>query len=407
MLAPQVEAPFADAFFEVALKGRDGHAALAESLYNEVGLDVEYRKTGILRVARTEAERVDLQRMLRWQTERGLHAEWIESQHLGECEPLLAGVAGRLLAGGLWLEDEAQVRGPRLVQALATAAMQHGAQFLEATPVTALQRDGSRATDVPTPSGRGTDARAPTGRVTDAPTPAGRGTDVRSPTGRVTDAPTPTGRGTDARSPTGQVTDARTPAGRVTGVCTPTGLVTAETVVLAAGVWTPPLYEVPVKPVKGQILSLRALGKSPRQVLWCGECYLVPRPDGEIVLGATEEEGNYDLSPTVGGLNRLTEAALEVVPAVGSFNVEGFWAGLRPAAPDRFPIVGWSPDVEGLFLATAHYRNGILLGPLTGKRVADCILEGKSLEELSPFGPERFQSANNEATMRSAAWPSP
>ena len=85
------------------------------------------------------------------------------------------------------------------------------------------------------------------------------------------------------------------------------------------------------------MLSLRGLGQSPRQVIWSGECYLVPRPDGEIVLGATEEEGNYDARPTLAGVNRLTEAALEVVPAAGGFSVDGFWAGLRPAAPDRHP----------------------------------------------------------------------
>jgi glycine oxidase len=167
--------------------------------------------------------------------------------------------------------------------------------------------------------------------------------------------------------------------------------------VLAAGVWSPDIgrtsgLELPVKPVKGQILSLRALGKSPCQVLWSGECYLVPRPDGEIVLGATEEEGNYDLRPSVGGLNRLTEAALEVVPAVGGFSVDAFWAGLRPAAPDRYPIVGWAPGVDGLFVATAHYRNGILLGPLTGQRVAETILNGAPLREFAQFGVQRFES---------------
>lgn len=325
MLAPQVEAPFADAFFEVALAGRAEHAPLAEQLLDEVGLDVEYRRTGILRVARTESERVDLQRMLRWQAARGLAVEWVESERLGECEPLLKGVSARLLAGGLWLADESQVRGPRLLEALARAAIGNGARIREGTVVTGLCSSG----------------------------------------------------------------------GRVTGVRTNTGDFGAEQVVLAAGVWSPQLLDgiglhVPVAPVKGQILSLRALGRTPRQVLWCGEAYLVPRPDGEIVLGATEEEGNYEARPTLAGLNRLSEAALEVVPAVGGFNVEGFWAGLRPAAPDRFPIVGRAPAVEGLFIATAHYRNGILLGPLTGRRVADHLLNDGPLGEFEPFGPLRF-----------------
>jgi glycine oxidase len=127
-------------------------------------------------------------------------------------------------------------------------------------------------------------------------------------------------------------------------------------------------------------------------VIWSGECYLVPRPDGEIVLGATEEEGNYDARPTLAGLNRLTEAALEVVPAAGGFVVDGIWSGLRPAAPDRHPIVGWAPGLERLMLATAHYRNGVLLGPLTGRHVADRILNGTGPGEFAPFGPERFSA---------------
>jgi glycine oxidase len=182
---------------------------------------------------------------------------------------------------------------------------------------------------------------------------------------------------------------------RVTGVLIPTGVVDADVVVLAAGVWSADItrslnFTLPVAPVKGQILSLRSLNKAPRQVIWSGECYLVPRPDGEIVLGSTEEEGNYDARPTLAAVNRLTEAALEVVPAVGAFSVEGMWAGLRPAAPDRFPIVGWAQQVARLFIATAHYRNGVLLGPLTGRRVAEHILDEAPLGAFGPFDPGRF-----------------
>jgi glycine oxidase len=137
-------------------------------------------------------------------------------------------------------------------------------------------------------------------------------------------------------------------------------------------------------------MSLRGLEKNPKQVIWSGECYLMPRPDGEVLLGSTEEEGNYDARPTLAGLNRLTEAALEVVPAAGGFVVDGVWAGLRPAAPDRHPIVGWAPGIERLMIATAHYRNGVLLGPLTGKRVAEQILAGTPPAEFAMFGPGRF-----------------
>jgi glycine oxidase len=331
MLAPQVEAPFADPFFELALLGRAEHAPLAERLLDEVGLDVEHRATGILRVARTEAERADLQRQQRWQSARGLRAEWVEPNELAGREPLLSGVAGRLLAGGVWLPDEAQVRSPRLVQALAAAAVRRGARFFEGTWANGLEVVGDR----------------------------------------------------------------------VIGVVTPTGVVRGETIVLAAGVWSPDIargigLKLPVVPVKGQVISLRGLHKSPRQIIWSGECYLVPRPDGEVLLGATEEEGNYDPRPTLAGVNRLTEAALEVVPAAGGLIVESVWAGLRPAAPDRHPIVGWAPGVRGLMVATAHYRNGVLLGPLTGRRVVDQVLSGAPLAELAPFGAERFAAVGDQ-----------
>jgi glycine oxidase len=332
MLAPQVEAPFADAFFDLALLGRASHGPLAERLRDEVGLDVEYRATGILRVARTESERVDLQRQQRWQVARGLAAEWLEPRDLGQQEPLLGGVAGRLLAGGLWLPDEGQVRSPRLVQALAIGATRHGARLMEGTWAADLEIVG----------------------------------------------------------------------GRATGVMTPSGVVRGDTIVLAAGIWSADLARtigltLPMTPVKGQVMTVRsaAPNRTPRQVIWSGECYLVPRPDGEIVLGATEEEGNYDARPTLAGLHRLTEAALEIVPAAGGFVVEGVWAGLRPASPDRHPIVGWAPGIDRLMLATAHYRNGVLLGPLTGQAVAGALLGSGPMQGFEAFGPRRFDASGD------------
>src|SRR5438874_12670307 len=142
MLAPQAEAAHDDAFFALTLCGRAEHLPLATTLLDDVGLDVECRMAGILRVARDEAERAELQRRLRWHSVRGLRAEWLEPHQLGRCEPLLGGIAGRLLAGGLWLPDEGQVRSPRLVQALAAASVKRGARFLEGTGAVALETAG-------------------------------------------------------------------------------------------------------------------------------------------------------------------------------------------------------------------------------------------------------------------------
>ena len=327
MLAPQVEAHYDDPFFDLCLRGRDEHVDLAEDLKDGVGLDVERRTTGVFRLALDEAERVELKRQMQWQVKRGLRAEWFEPHELGALEPLLSGAAGRLLAGGLWFPDEAQVHSQRLVAALAAASVQRKAVLSEGVWATEILVEGHRAI----------------------------------------------------------------------GVRTPAGVVEAESVVLAAGVWSTDIaraagVEVPVSPVKGQLITLRAIGRSLQRILWTGECYLVPNTGGQVILGATEEEGNYDRRPTLAGVGALATAALEQLPWAGQFTIEGVWAGLRPAAPDRFPIVGWAPGLDNLLVATAHYRNGVLLGPLTGRRVSEAIRTGVIASELAPFGLERFQA---------------
>ena len=327
MLAPQVEAHYDDPFFDLCLRGRDEHVELAEDLKDGVGLDVERRTTGVFRLALDEAERVELKRQMQWQVKRGLRAEWFEPHELGALEPLLSGAAGRLLAGGLWFPDEAQVHSQRLVAALAAASVQRKAVLSEGVWATEILVEGHRAI----------------------------------------------------------------------GVRTPAGVVEAESVVLAAGVWSTDIaraagVEVPVSPVKGQLITLRAIGRSLQRILWTGECYLVPKTGGQVILGATEEEGNYDRRPTLAGVGALATAALEQLPWAGQFTIEGVWAGLRPAAPDRFPIVGWAPGVDNLLVATAHYRNGVLLGPLTGRSVSEAIHTGVIASELAPFGLERFQT---------------
>ncbi len=327
MLAPQVEAHYDDPFFDLCLRGRDEHVDLAEDLKDGVGLDVERRTTGVFRLALDEAERVELKRQMQWQVKRGLRAEWFEPHELGALEPLLSGAAGRLLAGGLWFPDEAQVHSQRLVAALAAASVQRKAVLSEGVWATEILVEGHRAI----------------------------------------------------------------------GVRTPAGVVEAESVVLAAGVWSTDIaraagVEVPVSPVKGQLITLRAIGRSLQRILWTGECYLVPKTGGQVILGATEEEGNYDRRPTLAGVGALATAALEQLPWAGQFTIEGVWAGLRPAAPDRFPIVGWAPGLDNLLVATAHYRNGVLLGPLTGRRVSEAIRTGMIAAELAPFGLERFQA---------------
>jgi glycine oxidase len=186
---------------------------------------------------------------------------------------------------------------------------------------------------------------------------------------------------------------------RVTGVRTREGVIRCEQVVVAAGAWSAALAPgeaPPVRPVKGQILELRARGAMPgplERVVRTPRCYLVARGDGRVVLGATVEEQGFDTAVTADGVYRLLEAAWEVLPEVGELELVAARAGLRPGTPDNTPVVG-PGELEGLIWATGHWRNGVLLAPLTGDAVAG-LLSGEPLpEELSPLAPGRFVGAS-------------
>jgi len=180
-------------------------------------------------------------------------------------------------------------------------------------------------------------------------------------------------------------------AGGVTGVRTATAEVAAGTVVVAAGAWSAALAPAapPVRPVKGQIAALRAPDPAlaPAHVIRTPRCYMLARDDGRIALGATVEERGFDASTTADGVFRLLEAAREVLPDVGELEWTGVRAGLRPGTPDNLPVVG-RDAADGLVWATGHYRNGVLLAPLTGELVAD-LLDGRG-DPPAALAPERF-----------------
>jgi glycine oxidase len=186
---------------------------------------------------------------------------------------------------------------------------------------------------------------------------------------------------------------------RVSGVELEQGeRVSAGAVVLAAGAWStelgglPPGAGVPVRPVKGQTLRLRDPGGPGllRRVVRFGRGYLVPRADGGYVLGATVEERGFDRSATVGGVYELLRDAHELVPGVSELQIEELCVGLRPGTPDNLPAVG-PGALAGLTWATGHYRNGILLAPLTAQLVAASLAgEHSSDPLLRACAPERF-----------------
>lgn len=154
--------------------------------------------------------------------------------------------------------------------------------------------------------------------------------------------------------------------------------VDAPVTVVAAGAWTARLVpEVPVRPVKGQVVRLRGAGLVDRTIRTL-DAYFVPRDDGRFVLGATMEERGWDTTPTAGGIFELIRDMSEVLPGILELDVEEVSAGLRPATPDNLPALGWVRD--GVYVATGHHRNGVLLAPLTGALVA-AQLAGEELPD--------------------------
>ncbi|MGQ0680534.1 MAG: glycine oxidase ThiO [Actinomycetota bacterium] len=166
-------------------------------------------------------------------------------------------------------------------------------------------------------------------------------------------------------------------------------------VVLAAGCWSgrivgaPPGLARAVRPVKGQILRLRTRSPLISHIVRTEEVYLVPRPDGELVVGATVEERGFDSTPTAGGALELLRAATEAVPGIRELELEEVSAGLRPGSPDNGPLVG-KCSVPGLLLAAGHYRNGILQAPVTAHAIARLLATGETPANIAGFEPARF-----------------
>jgi len=129
------------------------------------------------------------------------------------------------------------------------------------------------------------------------------------------------------------------------------------------------------------------------RVLHSEKCYLVPRKGGRILIGATVEYAGFDKAITAGGINSLLEGAMELVPALKDFSIVESWSGLRPDTPDHRPIIGPS-GIDNLLLATGHFRNGILLAPITAELIREIITSGRVPGEAEPFGIQRFGPVN-------------
>jgi glycine oxidase len=183
--------------------------------------------------------------------------------------------------------------------------------------------------------------------------------------------------------------------GRARGVVADGERYEADAVLLAAGAWTGPLAasfgaRLRVEPRRGQMLALSHVPAFLAHCVHGEDVYLVPRASGELLIGATVEKVGFQRAVTAGGVAGLLSAALTLVPGIANLPISRTWYGFRPWAPDGLPILGPWPGVEGLFIATAHYRNGILLAPITARLMTECMTHGRPSIDIKEFLPNRF-----------------
>jgi glycine oxidase len=186
---------------------------------------------------------------------------------------------------------------------------------------------------------------------------------------------------------------------RISGVQTSRGFMSCRKVVVAAGTWsslipvspksikTPPIK---IEPIRGQMISLDARPQLSRHVIYTPRGYIVTRQDGRLLAGSTSEHAGFAKQVTAGGIGTILANAQEISPAIANLPIVDTWAGLRPRAPDNLPVLGPCVEIDGLIYATGHYRNGILLAPVTGELIAEAVVDGVLSPLLGPFSPSRF-----------------
>jgi glycine oxidase len=317
MLAPVGELTFGEPeLLELTLAAARMYPEFVAELEAGTGQSTGYERLGALHVALDRDEAAQLRRVHDLQRSLDLEAEWLSTRQCRELEPGLA----PSFHGGVLAAAEAAIDPRALTEALAAACEEEGVEIHAGTEVVDGIFDDERLIGVRTAEGH---------------------FDVQSTFNRPLE-------------------------------------VRAQTVVLATGAWSgrtdwlPPQARPAVRPVKGQVLELRTRDGEPpaRHILASERVYLVPRPDGRLILGATVEEMGFDTAVTAGGVHELLREAYRLLPDVAEMELVDAIAGLRPGTPDNLPQVG-PGAVEGLVLATGHYRNGILLAPLAAQTIAD------------------------------------
>ena len=316
LLAPQIEAGENDALLEVGLAGREWYPSVREALENASGTSLGLALTGIMSLARTEAEAQTLRERVADQRQHGLYCDWLEADEARAQYPWLPDILGALVA-----PEDGAVNPARVVEALIADGNRLG-----------VKRINDRITALDNRSGR-----------------------VQGAHGRET--------------------------------------YSADTVVLAAGAWTGRVADLPrpvsVEPVRGQMVAFARPGNMADAIIYSGGRYLLTR-ENEVIAGSTMEHAGFSAENSPQSVSRIRESAGEICSLLAGLEPARTWVGLRPGTPDGLPIVGREPRCEGLWYATGHGRNGVLLAGITGIVLAQMMAGEATLESVAAFRPERF-----------------
>jgi glycine oxidase len=326
MLAPQAEADRADDFFNLCCQSRDLFPTFAAALREETGIDCELDRNGTLYLAFSEHDQTEIDHRHDWQVRAGLAVQKLSATDARILEPCIS----ESVRGALRFPGDIQVENRRLLSALIAANEKLGVQVMTGTTVESI----------------------------------------------------------------------RINRGRIEGVDTSLGFVSTGKIVVAGGAWSSfvkvldtTLPNLRIEPVKGQMVCLDSTHSAPgiaRHVIYSPRGYLVPRRDGRVLAGSTTEHAGFDKEVTVSGVHSILSNALEISSRIADLPLIGSWAGLRPRAHDSLPVLGPCEEFRGLVFATGHYRNGILLAPITGELIADAIVANVVSAALNPFRPDRF-----------------
>jgi len=311
ILSPLVPWEYPDAVSVLVRWSQQYYPLLTAELQEVTGIDPELLRSGLLM-----ADSVMDPEISAWSSRYRRKVVAVDSAHLQRLEPALSPAVG----DSLLLPDVAQVRNPRLCQALAIALGNQGVTLDEQSAVNGLVVQ----------------------------------------------------------------------QGRLLGVSTASGPVYAERVVIAGGAWSSQILaghgpELPVSPVRGQMIQFQASPGLLRHIVLRDGHYLVPRRDGLILAGSTLEYVGFNKETTATARELLARQALQLVPALADYRIVNHWSGLRPGTPAGVPYICEHPEIYGLYLNTGHFRNGVVMAPASARLLADCLLKRDSFTAFEPY----------------------